>query len=196
MPSRCSTKKKRTQCKKPCTWRKGTYKNGKRLRKPSCAKPPKKTKKTTKTRTYKPSKNASACAKKMLKKKCSKPCTWRKRSTKNGKVVRRGSCAKPKSVKKLSMIEQLMKRSQTKSKSACNKVELKKDCKGPDCQWRKGSYKNGKRVRKGYCATNSQKKKVAPCPILKKVPDPPPILRLTNRMPIAPVAGGALIIRA
>lgn len=179
MPSQCSRKKKKT-CKKPCTWRKGTYnkQTRKRVRKGSCAKPSTRRRKTVK-RT--PRAAPSRCAAKRYKSQCSKPCTWRKRSTKNGRVVRRGSCAKPrKSASGMSMIQQLMARS-SKRKSACNEKKLKAACDAdPTCQWRKGSRKNGK-YRKGYCARNPRA--ATPCAAMRT-----PMQMLNARVPLPPQA--------
>ena len=156
MPSKCSSKK-RTQCKKPCTWRKGTYKSGKRVSKGSCAKPP----------TRRLIKKKSSCSKKLYKN-CKKPCSWRKGTYKNGKRIRKGSCATPRSKSK---------KSTTKCESKCSD-QMKKDCDDPeDCVWRKGSYKNGKPVRKGYCAKKSKKKE-------KVAASCSPILKLTAKVPV------------
>jgi hypothetical protein len=144
MPSKCS-RKKRSTCKKPCTWRRGTYnkRTGKRTRKPSCAKPPKKMARK------------SSCSKKK-RKTCKTPCTWRRGVyTKSGKRVRKPSCAKPpgRSRKPTSRRSRKTTRKRVhKPSSTCNANRLKRDCKSP-CQWRKASYKNGKRVRRGYCAS-------------------------------------------
>lgn len=144
--TKCS-KKKAKSCKRSskCSWRKGKYVDGKRVRKGSCAKRSRRTRRTRRTRRSRRTRK-SRCSMKDKQTECeAEGCTWVA-----GKRGRSSYCRK--SSKRRS------KRSHKSSKKAMCSNKKKRSCKrSSKCSYRKSKYIDGKRVRKGSCAKKSRK---------------------------------------